>query len=392
MFDDSGNIVPGGLLETYLAGTSTPATTYSNVGLTVANANPVVMDAAGRATIFLTPGVSYKYIAKTAASVTLWTRDNIAVSQAQDVDITVTAGESLTAGNCVYVTNGTGVDAARTAGRFYKADQTFSERSATAIIVGFATANITSGATGTVRIAGLVTGLSALTPGATYWISTTPGVLTSSSQASVGGRAVGIADPSTTALILFPQQAPAPWATTHTDTTNIQGIVATAQQTWSGLKILGGSYRDTLLTAFIAADVTNDTAVLANLTGLSITLTSGQKYAFELVLQISNTTAADGFLMDFDGGAATMTNFRCAGVLTRETGAVVTMANAVSVALATDINVAALASTSQHCLRINGSLEPSSSSTFIPRVAMNADTGGTLSIHRGSYIRLFNMP
>lgn len=208
LFDDSGNIVPGGKLETYLAGTATPVATFTDVGLTTPNANPVVMDAAGRATIFLTPGVSYKYIAKTAAGVTLWTRDNInAGAFTQDVDVTGTAGENLAAGELCYCSTGTGGDAARTAGRFYKADFTFAYRSTQPIIVGFATAAILSGASGTIRLEGKMTGLSALTIGAVYWISTTPGAITATSNFASGGRPVGIAD-STTTLLTFPQTTP----------------------------------------------------------------------------------------------------------------------------------------------------------------------------------------
>lgn len=74
-FDDTGLIVPGGLLYTYAAGTSTPATTYSDSTGT-SNANPIVLDSAGRCTIYLDI-VNYKFILKTAAGVTLWTQDNI---------------------------------------------------------------------------------------------------------------------------------------------------------------------------------------------------------------------------------------------------------------------------------------------------------------------------
>mgnify|MGYP000412339876 CR=1 FL=1 len=47
--DANGNPVAGGLLYTYAAGTTTPATTYTDVGLTVANANPVVLETAPEA-------------------------------------------------------------------------------------------------------------------------------------------------------------------------------------------------------------------------------------------------------------------------------------------------------------------------------------------------------
>jgi hypothetical protein len=79
--DDDGNPLSSGTLTTFLAGLSTPATTYSDVNLTIANTNPISLDAAGRPTsgaIFLTPGVSYKFILKDVLGATVATRDNIA--------------------------------------------------------------------------------------------------------------------------------------------------------------------------------------------------------------------------------------------------------------------------------------------------------------------------
>jgi hypothetical protein len=88
--DDNGNPLAAGLLYTYTAGTVTPLATYndSDLDITHVNANPVVLDAAGRATVYLTP-TSYKFILKTAAGVTVWTQDNVqstavAASQATD--------------------------------------------------------------------------------------------------------------------------------------------------------------------------------------------------------------------------------------------------------------------------------------------------------------------
>ncbi len=81
MCDDDGNPLSSGTLTTFLAGLSTPATTYSDVNLTIANTNPISLDAAGRPTsgaIFLTPGVSYKFILKDVLGATIATRDNIA--------------------------------------------------------------------------------------------------------------------------------------------------------------------------------------------------------------------------------------------------------------------------------------------------------------------------
>lgn len=75
-FDNNGDVCNGCLLYTYAAGTTTPQATYTTAALTIANANPVVADSAGRMTVFLS-AVSYKFVLKTSAGVTLWTVDNV---------------------------------------------------------------------------------------------------------------------------------------------------------------------------------------------------------------------------------------------------------------------------------------------------------------------------
>ena len=80
-FDNSGNVLTGGLLYSYLAGTTTPAVTYtSNSGL-APNSNPIVLDAAGRVPssgeIWLTDGISYKFILQDQNAVQIATWDNI---------------------------------------------------------------------------------------------------------------------------------------------------------------------------------------------------------------------------------------------------------------------------------------------------------------------------
>lgn len=77
--DDNGHPLAGGLIYTYTAGTSTPVTTYANSSGTP-NSNPVVLDAAGRASIYLQPGLAYKYIVKTSVGALVRSADNITAS------------------------------------------------------------------------------------------------------------------------------------------------------------------------------------------------------------------------------------------------------------------------------------------------------------------------
>ena len=76
---DNGDPLTGGLLYVYTAGTTTPATTWTSNSGSVANTNPIVLDAAGRtpAEIWVNSGVTYKFILKTSAGVLVGTYDNI---------------------------------------------------------------------------------------------------------------------------------------------------------------------------------------------------------------------------------------------------------------------------------------------------------------------------
>lgn len=78
-FDDNGVPLAGGLIYTYQAGSSTPLVTYTTNGGTIANANPIVLDAAGRVPqeIWLLTGYSYKFVLQNADAVLIQTLDNI---------------------------------------------------------------------------------------------------------------------------------------------------------------------------------------------------------------------------------------------------------------------------------------------------------------------------
>jgi hypothetical protein len=77
--DNNGSPLSGGLLYTYAAGTTTPQATYTSISGVTANTNPVVLDAGGRVQgeIWLTDAISYKFVLKTSAGVTIGTYDNV---------------------------------------------------------------------------------------------------------------------------------------------------------------------------------------------------------------------------------------------------------------------------------------------------------------------------
>lgn len=189
-FDNSGLVFSDGGLCVFVAGTSTLATTYTTAALSVANSNPIEFDAAGRPTsggVFLTPGSSYKFVLKNFAGVvsptcipdtgvTVFTVDNVPAvpGSAAAVDVTATAGESIAAGEAVYVSTGAG---GLNAGQLYKTDADLAYKSTSAAMVGLAPSAITSGNAGTIRISGAVTVAGPLSAGVPYYAGATAGAL-----------------------------------------------------------------------------------------------------------------------------------------------------------------------------------------------------------------------
>ena len=76
-YDDNGNPLSGGKIFTYTAGTLTPRATYTDQGGLTANSNPVILDSAGRADIWLDNSAAYKFIVKTSTDTTIRTVDNV---------------------------------------------------------------------------------------------------------------------------------------------------------------------------------------------------------------------------------------------------------------------------------------------------------------------------
>lgn len=74
-FDDNGNPLAGGKIYTYQAGTTTPKATFTTSDASVQNTNPVVLDAAGRAVIFIQG--SYRFDTFDANDVLIRSVDNV---------------------------------------------------------------------------------------------------------------------------------------------------------------------------------------------------------------------------------------------------------------------------------------------------------------------------
>lgn len=79
-FDNNGNVLSGGKLHTYAAGTTTNLATYTTSAGSTAHSNPITLDSAGRVPndgTWLMYGTPYKMVLKTSAGSTLGTWDNI---------------------------------------------------------------------------------------------------------------------------------------------------------------------------------------------------------------------------------------------------------------------------------------------------------------------------
>jgi microcystin-dependent protein len=78
-FTTTGLPLNGGYLYTYQAGSTTPTTTYTDNGGTIANTNPIQLGTDGRppAEIWLTYGVNYKFVLADSTNSVIQTYDNL---------------------------------------------------------------------------------------------------------------------------------------------------------------------------------------------------------------------------------------------------------------------------------------------------------------------------
>jgi hypothetical protein len=79
-FNNDGTVLSGGKIYTYLAGTNTPATTYTTSNGSIAHTNPIILDSAGRVPggeMWLTVNIVFKFVLKTSNEVLIGTYDNV---------------------------------------------------------------------------------------------------------------------------------------------------------------------------------------------------------------------------------------------------------------------------------------------------------------------------
>jgi len=78
-FGTDGLPLVGGKLYTYAAGTTTPIATYTDHTAANLNTNPVILDSAGQAGVWLTDTITYKYTLTDADDVLLFTVDYVSI-------------------------------------------------------------------------------------------------------------------------------------------------------------------------------------------------------------------------------------------------------------------------------------------------------------------------
>ena len=200
VLDDTGVASPGALIYTYTAGTTTAAATYTTSALSVANANPIVADSAGRFVAYLAAGANMKLVYKTAAGATIRTQDNVlsVPGSAVNLDIQGTVAVAVTAGQVCYLSSGAEATPL-TPGLWYLTDADFAASSTTCQSIGMAVSAIPINTAGTIRLAGLADTAAAVVVGSTYYVSATAGAITTTAPALA--RVVGVADTTSTLIL-----------------------------------------------------------------------------------------------------------------------------------------------------------------------------------------------
>lgn len=204
VLDNNGLPAAGYQLFTYESGTTTKLSTYSDSALTVPNTNPIILDASGRATVFVGAAAYKQVLAPPTDSdpptTPLWTVDGIpgTASTVNNLDLEGVAGEALTAGQVCYMSDGSG---GLTAGQWYLTDSDHNYSSVDAPTRGIVTVDTAAGNTGTFRVQGRYVMGGAMSQGAVYYIDAVAGTL-NTSDVQQNRCPFGQAD--TTTSIVFP--------------------------------------------------------------------------------------------------------------------------------------------------------------------------------------------
>ena len=78
--DSNGDPLSGGKLYAYVAGTSIPAATYTDESGSTPNSNPVILDASGRADVWLSASTNYKFVLHDSSDNLIYSVDDVSLN------------------------------------------------------------------------------------------------------------------------------------------------------------------------------------------------------------------------------------------------------------------------------------------------------------------------
>lgn len=94
--DENGNPLSGGFVYTYVANSTTPIATYLDPEAESANENPIELDSRGECVIYIQQGTAYKFVVQNAAEETIYTIDDVALSEFSETGEPGAPGEAAT--------------------------------------------------------------------------------------------------------------------------------------------------------------------------------------------------------------------------------------------------------------------------------------------------------
>jgi hypothetical protein len=195
--DIDGDAIANGTVTFLDAGTAVLSVVYADADGAVVSANPLTVDAAGRYTVFLTPGqvVDVEYRDPLGALIKKVPGVQAVPGVAGNVDVFGVLGEAVNPGALVYLSDGSG---GKTAGQWWLAG---AGQVANISTLGMTLASGAALAAVTIRTAGRMTNLTGLVVGGKYYLAGAAGQI--SLVVTNNYRVVGQAD-TTTSLILAP--------------------------------------------------------------------------------------------------------------------------------------------------------------------------------------------
>lgn len=228
--------------------------------------------------------------------------------------------------------------------------------------------------------------------GGILWLGTAPNA--GNTSFSIAGDGTDIIINAPTGLIKLRVANAGGW------TVSSSGILASAGATgfYGGVDGVMDAYRnDGSTVAWMrnlagttrsAVATTNNTANMAVVSNMAITLLAGHKYSGIFTAYAKNSTAAEGIQFDFAGGNATFTSIEF-GFAATPPGAGIALGTLTSTATNAAVPITATTATTADAIySIPVTLVCNAAGTFIPRFAEVSHSLGTVTVELGSSLTL----